>query len=525
MPKAPVKLTPAQGNGKPYRVVDRRGLSVGSNRLFQSAVEQSPQRTKVDPLHYDTHLNVWSYGRRRLMTMGRWLFSNFPAVTGAILEQAGLASHNFIPQFWGEDRVWGDQAENWLHEWFKICDIAGPPYDFQSWLRLQDIAELRDGDMATLLVDNGDGWPFLQLLPAHRIGSPLSTGLAAVDGGPFDGARIIDGVIVNDYRRSIGYRVLDESGYDTLADVPAGNVVFSFIPDWADQVRGFSRLASAIFDWQDVKDSRSFELLAQKASSAISLIEENETGEVDTAASVITGAATFDVDTKQKTALDTQELVGGTYRYFKNGLGKITAHSYNRPGSDSLKFQEKVLRDCFKGMQWDFFFSVNPAEQGGAGMRIVIDKVNRVIEERRRQREKCAIRVIGWALSKAIKIGAVPMSDEWWKWEFQGHRRLTADAKYDSDVDVQELASGITTEKEVCGRRGEYWEDVQDQRLREKFRKRQRAREIGAEMGMAPDDVDAVLNEPEADKAAAPDDEEDTIANRNRREPVITQNE
>jgi len=492
MAARPIEFIPQ----KSYRVNDRRSSTgysrPASNGLYKAAT-QTGERKFQYPLDRDTHCNVSDFGRRTLMTLGRYLYGNMPTIAGAIEEQAALAAEVFIPQFWGEDRAWGDAAESALIEWSKICDMAGENYDFDTYLEQLSIAALRDGDMATLLTETPDQYPMIQTVPAHRIWSCEPT----VSEGEFKGLPMYDGVILSPQRRALGYRVYDEVG-GTFTDVSARNMFLTFIPQWADQVRGFSKLASAIFDLQAFRDSRDNELLAQIDASATSLLEWNETGQFDAAKATVFGTEgrTFDA-TNQATGIQMEKVQGGTHRYFKtNSCTKIEAFSHDRPSANVMAFQENIARDCFKSIDWDYFFSINPGQFGGAPMRIVIDKINRTLKRRRRMLKKAAMRIHGYAIAKLMKLDLLPWSDEWWKWEYQTASRLTSDAKYDSDVDVQELANVITTPQKVCGERGEYWEDVQDQWLDAQARLQKRAKEKGVDLTKVRLGVSSVQNSP-----------------------------
>ena len=89
---------------------------------------------------------------------------------------------------------------------------------------------------------------------------------------------MIDGVILDDYSRAIAYRV-DGEGNGESQDIAARNLFPAFCPLVTGQVRGFSLLASSVFDWQDMAEWRRFEMLAQKVFSTRTLIETNETGD------------------------------------------------------------------------------------------------------------------------------------------------------------------------------------------------------------------------------------------------------
>lgn len=482
---------------KPYRVNDRRSSSGYRNDNLFAASQRNGERKHHPPADRDTHSNVTNWGRRTLMTLGRILFGNVPAVAGAIIEQAALASEVFIPQYWGANKDWGSEAESWLLEWNKICDVEGPPYDFDSYLEQLCIGYVRDGDTGTLLTETPDGYPQIQVVPAHRIGPKPDT---VAESGEFKGLPINDGVILSPQRRALAYRVYESD--EVFQDVPAQNMFLSYIPEWSDQSRGFSKLASAILDLQAFRESRDNELLAQIACSAHALIEENETGQLDPAkASILGPPRTFDSN-NQLTGLTSETIASGTYRYFKANSGaKLNAFHFDRPTANVMNFQESTVRDCFRAIDWDYYFSVDPSKIGGASLRIVVDKINRVLGRRRRMQKKAAMRVHGYALAKAMKLKLLPWDDDWWKWTYQTAARLTADAKYDSDVSIQELSNVVVAPQRVCGERGEYWEDVQDDWLDAQARFQSRAKEKGVDLNLVRFGKASVQNAPQQDPA------------------------
>ena len=238
-------------------------------------------------------------------------------------------------------------------------------------------------------------------------------------------------------------------------------------------------------------------MLAQKAFSTRTIVETNETGEADTAKAIIQQAATFDSDTNNKTALDIQKLDGGTINYLKAGTGsKLEAFHYDRPGGGTQSFMANKLRDAFKGTEWDVFFSLDPQSVGGAPMRVIVEKINAVLDKRRKMVRKACQRVDGYAISRFIKLGILPPSPEWYKWDYQGPGEITADKKYDSDVDLQEISQGITTRKLTCARRGLYLEDVDAQREREADSDLERAGRLAAKHGITIQEALVVLRPP-----------------------------
>lgn len=478
---AGVKITPKH---KPTSVF------VGGNRMVRAA-NISYDRKWTPSLATDFHRNISACGRRALMTIGRWLYWNFPALQGAILEQANLAVSSFIPQSMAADKAWAQKAEDWLYEWHKIMDVAGWPYDYGTFLQCQVIQPMVDGDVFTLLTETDEGFPLIQLLPAHRIDCDLDT----VRGGEYDGKRCVDGVITDDLGRALAYRTPLE-GDNEFRDIPAKDIFPTFAPSSPGQVRGVSALASSALDWQDAAEIRRFELIAQKAFASQTIVEHNESGEADEASAIVT-AGTF--VSGARTSPDQQTLDGGTIRYFKAGMGaKLEAFDWDRPNQNAREFIDTIVRDAFRGAEMDSLFTLDPKSVGGAPMRVIVERLNAVLEKRRRQVEKACRRVDGYAISKAIKLGLLPENPDWWRWEYQGPGNVTADRKYDSDVDLQEIMQGIGTRKEAIARRGGYIEEVDEQRENEARSDLQRAQRLAKEFGITIQEALVVLRPPTA---------------------------
>lgn len=482
----PVKLN---GNAKP--------IYGGNNTLIVSAT-QTEDRKRVLPHDRDIHRLVSNYGRKTLMSLGRWMFWNIPEIKGAILEQANLATSTFIPQYTGRNKSWGIKAEAWLREWHKIMDVGGWPFDYESYVKFLVVKPLVDGDMATLLTETETGYPQIQTIPAHRIDSSIMTG-QTVTGGEYDGYRIIDGVIVDDLNRAVALRVKLSDGINgepaTYQDIPASDIFLSFDPEDIDQKRGFSALASSAFNLQDRDESRRFELLAQKAFSSKTIIETNESGEADSAAAIMQGALYNSDGTKA--GLDKELIDGGTITYLKAKSGSaLDAFAWDRPSANSQEFQERTLRDAFKGSEWDVLFSIDPKGTGGAAMRIIVEKVNAVLAKRRRLVEKACRRVDGYAVSKAIKLGILEPDVDWWKWEYQGPGEISADRKYDSEIDIEEIAQGLATAKKAIARRGEFYEDVRAQLLQEATDRLDDAKQLASKFGITIQEALLILRPP-----------------------------
>ena len=117
-------------------------------------------------------------------------------------------------------------------------------------------------------------------------------------------------------------------------------------------------------------------------------------------------------------------------------------------------------------------------------MRVIVEKINAVLAKRRRLVEKACRRVDGYAISKAIKLGLLPKDIDWWRWEYQGPGDISADRKYDSEIDIEEIAQGLGTQKNAIARRGGFYEDVRIQRKQEAKDFLSDAQEVAKEFGI-----------------------------------------
>ncbi len=423
--------------------------------LFDHTQVSNRFRTPIRSLTQDTRQLIPTGTHEKLITAGRWLFSNFAPVRGALLEQATYSVQPFVPQYVGKDKKWGAMAEAWLNDWHKVLDVQGR-CDFEEMLYLSLISIKRDGDAGILLTQGRGKYPAVQLVPAHRIGSRLS---GIIPDGAFKGRHIHNGVISNANGRAIGYEMT------TGRRVSASDMALCFFPEWSDQGRGLTPLAGVVADMQDIKELRQFELTAQKAQSSISLIEHNENGYADESESFI--EQTIDSGTLDTTV---ETLEGGAIRYFRAGSGaKIETVESNRPSKNAQEFEATIMRAAFQALEWPYDFSLDPSKIGGAVVRLVAAKAQRTIEKNQRLIRKVARRIDGYGIAKAIKLGLLPMpaNGDWYSWHYQGPRRLTVDAGRDASAAREDYKLGLTTLQELYAERGLHWEDELQKRIDE----------------------------------------------------------
>lgn len=458
----------------------------GGNELF-SAATQTRKRRLVPRLDRDYHHNVSEWGWREMLSAARYICGRFGPVRGAIRQMASYAiGSSYNVQYWGENKAWGEQMEYEVGEWDKICDVRGPNVDFRKGLVLDLISIIRDGDTLGLLTESKEGWPMVQSIPAHRVGHPLSS----VNEQLSNGMTLINGCIVNDIGRTVGFRVYsDDIAKDAFREISAVDAAMHFDMDYHEQVRGVTWLAPVIDDVADLYDIRSFLKTALKAEASIALIEENEFGDPPPLASgsqfVLTEGT--DNDTFSSTAtyndeagsITSEKLEEGAYVYFRSNTGsRISAINSNRPGSESSKFYFEILRGSFEALGWPIEF-YDPSALGGANIRMRVAQAMRTVEQLQLIADRIAMRKHRYAIAKLIKLGVLPFDKDWWKISHQKPRNLTVDNGRDTKADLDLYAKGVISLEELCALRGNYWEDVQDQKIREEKRLQDRCKKEG----------------------------------------------
>lgn len=460
MASSPLILTGRLSYPKTEKPRPHRG---GSNYLIPTAT-QNLDRKRVPLLDSDVHRNITTYGRRTMMSLGRHLFCAYDVVRGAVNEVARLAGSSLLCEYRGEDAEFKAQVEAWTHGHDQVCDVAGWPYTARHWRKGLTRSLLMDGDEATVFVEGPDGRPYLQRIPGHRIASSASEPL--VKGGEFDGAEIIEGVIVGEQMQPLGYRVLlgNPGDYANYQDVPASQMILNFVPLFVGQLRGFSLIGFSAWNWQDEGEAKRFELLAQKAGAGRVFQEWNEEGEAPVGSDYMTGPASGTNAAATPSGLWYETIDGGINTYFKSSdpSQRLEAIKFDRPSSNQREFSHQIIREALFAAGWSVDFSLDPTRVGGAPLRVVVDRINASLEDIREDVLIPATRRFNGyrvpvAMERLKEIKSVP---DWYKLEYQTPARISADKKYDSDVTLQEVKFGIKSRERACMERDESYSDV-----------------------------------------------------------------
>jgi capsid protein len=432
---------------------------LGFSFLIDAANPRERWKRPQEPLTIDSvgkEVNLCDW--RNLVSDSRKLYSNLGPVKGALCDKAMYSvGRAWAAKYTGKDRAWGEQAERWLNEqWYPTADVRGGMFDFVSDLYLASVSIDRDGEIYVLLTESEDGWPQIQLIPAHLIGCRERDDYEIKD-GPYRGLRMMQGVIVNRSGRAVAYRVLGYKPEDDR-DYSARDLIQIYEPEWADQIRGFPAFTHALLDLRDHRTIQGYEKSASALASAQGLIVKNETGAPDASDPSIGllrhrgDAAAGGLDAPE---VVTEDVAGARVNYFLAGSGAgIEILKNDRPGPNWESFQNRLIRNALVGAGWPYELTWDASQLGGANVRLLIAKAMRAVEDRQDLMRPVAKRIVGYAVAKAIKEGLLPPNPEWYAWRFTVPARMTVDYGRDGNSDREDYKAQITNLGDILAEEG-----------------------------------------------------------------------
>lgn len=409
----------------------------------------------VNTIAKEVNISDWAI----ILSDSRKLYCNLGPVKGAIDDKATYAvGRAWNAKFCGKDKEWGKKAEKWVNEmWYPVADARGGMFDFKTDLFLSSVCVDRDGDIFVLLTEGEDGWPLIQLLPAHLIGWRMSDKEPkVVEEGPYKGLHQNQGCVYNDQGRVVAYHVLgaspDEDRYYSARDL-----IQIYDPAWPDQLRGFPAFMHAILDLKTLRTVQGYEEIAAMLMSSIGLIEKNEMGAPDPndPANFLQRQENMFGPNLGLPTVTSQTAAGVTTRFFRAGSGSGLEQLKNdRPGEAVSAFMDRLIRNACVGAGWPFELTWDASKLGGANVRLLIARAMRTVEDRQDLLRPVARRAVGYAVAKAIKMGLLEGNDEWYAWDFTLPARITADYGRDSKADLADIQAGVRSVTEDLAERG-----------------------------------------------------------------------
>ena len=431
-------------------------------KAAQGAVRYSAARPYTPVQMKDITELVPAYDRKALVSFSRRLYLNEGVLLGAIQQKAMYAvGRSWQAQCKSKDREFAMQSEELLNEeWYRICDVRGGQNTFQTDLYSVSCAIDRDGEAFILLTKTKEDYPRIQLIPCHRIATPMGMSDGKIESGTYRGKTLTDGIIYANGAPA-AYCFNDEYG-DLIQYITVENMVHIFDPSWQEQGRGLPAFTHALNDLRDALQSHEWERYAQLMLSSIVMTEHNETGlpDIDDNANIIGGSGC-----SAEQGIISENYQGGTVRYFaaKSG-GKLEVLKNDRPGDMWESFQNRIYRKALAGINWPYSMVWHATGQGTAE-RADLGRAQRAVEDRQDLLEYAARRIINYVVAKFIKLGRLPAASNWWKWKFTYPKKITIDDGRVSKELIEMWKGGFLNPQDILGFLGKSPDEHLDERI------------------------------------------------------------
>ena len=428
----------------------------------------------------------------RELTVGEWRTVNSAArklywntgVVNAAIDQKSMLTVGMAmrPIFTGADREWGKQAEAVLLDWMQIAYLDG-----KSWwegLRLESVAIDREGDLLTILTTTANGYPQLQQVPWHQIGSRGDDGVLTE--GRYRGLKIYNGVILSKTNRAVAYRVLGEAQDGSEdRDVPVQSAMLTMDPREVDQVRGISAFAPAIRDLISFKDLGDDIQAASRMAAKIGLLVTNQQGMAD--ASDAYNALTDVTPPGCGSQLRLTPMAGGRIEYLTANAGEsIQQLDAKIPTEAQDRLQERLIRNALLAAQWPPEFGWDMSRLGGASARIILEQVNRVTSERHAYLSAFCKRRCAFAVARFVELGILPPytgadanRGGAYQFRFTEPARLTADSGYANRDAIDAYRAGMRSMTDILASGSKTLEEHLDEVEREELEIKKRVDRSG----------------------------------------------
>ena len=380
---------------------------------------------------------------RLMVSMSRQLVLNNGLLKGILEDKAtGVVGDEFEAEFLGEDRAWGELAEEWLEqEWFPKADLKGV-LDFKDLQFQKSTGMDADGDIFRLLTKNKAGWPCVQLIRAHRVGQRQAGD--RIESGDYAGHRIENGVILDkDTGEVLAYNVLGDSEAEDR-QIEKGKMIQLIDPVFADQVRGLpaavAGLRALVMSEKTDENEEDFVEMV----SRIFFIEKNTTGE---AGPDFGGGDLDGNDGADTSGPRTFDLLSGLAKIFQAGTdsGLEAFNPGDRPSEAFDRFSDRRYRIVCAGIGWPYELAWKLGELTSVGVHSVEQKARRAIRDRQGKIMPSAVEEIRWAIANAIELKLIPFNKDWRKWGVTLPPKYSLNPTKAAESRRKDLEMGLTT--------------------------------------------------------------------------------
>lgn len=510
-------------------ILDEYGRPYAPTKYAHSADRNSSRGVVYREQVGDIDKLITAQDSRSIRALASRLYTNVGVIKAACDDKADYSTGDaWVPTYVGEsDFADGKQIASFMRKvWFPNMNVKGGVFDWHKTLELASIAIDRDGDQYWLKIIGKDGFPRIQVIPAHRIGNGPDR--ETVSSGVFKDYKISDGVILMSSGKPAAYRILTGERMDGFTDVDASNIIPILDPDFSEQNRGISKFNHALMDLSACLASTEDERIRQQIISRLHLTIFNESGGPDLDDPMNSIQTTTRTDGTEE-RLIIQRAPGGIVYMESSGKERMEQMKHDSPGDMWENFQDRMIRMSL-GPVWPYGLVWKGAGQG-TDTRADVVKARRRVTKRIRDLRRPALSAFAWAYSVFQKANRVPLLDHPFSWEFSKPPRLSVDDGRESKMEVEEWRAGLRNTDEIAEARGMTADELHRKRAYIVGSRKVIARQVSEELSkssgyeitiedremamltpndMAPTDSADPPNDPEPGKTSKTNDDEDS---------------
>lgn len=414
----------------------------------------------------DSSAGLDTYSRELLVRWSREMAAQNPTISAAIdiLAQFTVGDA-YTPVYKGNDKEWGKLAIDWLtDDWYPNCCNRGSSYPFKTCLSLLSQAIDTDGDILQVFGQVG-GFPKFQVIPSHRIKN-LGRDGQVMDEGKYKGCVMSDGVIYSPSGEAKAFAVSNADNLvnssatqtpDMLFDSRDARLIFN--PRFFDKNRGIPSIGSAILQAISLQELDQYEMDKLKIQSMIGLVEHNASGEAPQELQNTFQQLLQDSGGNGLTISPNDHAIkivqGPEVRYVRADGGDIKTLATSGPTNDAQEYMTKLETQVLStlGVPHQLIFSTNKI--GGRVTSAAAEVFRNSITKRQTLLDNVCKLTVGFALAKAIEGGLLPPNNEENLAkiiEFTHPPLFSLDARYDNDIVIDNLNSGVISLNEATTR-------------------------------------------------------------------------
>lgn len=434
-------------------LVDQYGrpITAARQKLYPSPGSHPWDNRPKPVVRAKIYENQSPFTRWEQVNYSRVIAAQVPGVDAALEMKASYAigdAWNVV--YHGENQEWGARMEENLNGiFFRDCNILGPAHDWHATLRSVCRTFDVEADYAvwfdSIDTPNRKATGQFQILDFNRIGSGIGWCVSAGNGldkvkelgsalgtyysggfysgwgsflpyyvindpgSPFDGYRIIDGIIVDAQLRYCGLRVLgyNDIGVMAYVDVPKEQLHFNFEAGiWLNQLRGIPTLANLLDDCNAVSDIKYYwqqgvMLASQKMVTRESIDGRPAQGVDETEVSIPQPDGTEIIK-----LVRVENSAAGVVELSSRRGEKLSTLDLNRPSMDEREFV-KLVETAYFHKHWPRCL-IYPEDASRAPSRSIAQQVQVQLRKRQMAVERTARWICDRRIAFEMARGTLP---------------------------------------------------------------------------------------------------------------------